>query len=225
MNELEELERSIGYEFKDKKLLRIALTHKSFLDENPSYESNQRFEFFGDAILDFDLTEYLIHNYPDLDEGNLTKIRSSAVNQFNLVKIGKKINIGNYIYLSSPEESTGGREKSSIIEDAVEALIASLYFDGGLEAVNKFVSTFIYPSINELALDPGKKDYKTRLQEHFAKIGKKVTYKDTSTGPDHNKLFSSKVYMDENIVGEGEGKSKKSAQQEAAKNAFERLDA
>jgi ribonuclease-3 len=159
MNNLSDLEKSIGYKFKDKKYLKIALTHKSYLDEYPELHSNQRYEFFGDAILDFDLTEYLFEKYPDLDEGSLTKIRSSAVNQFYLVKLGRKINIGQYLYLSKAEESTGGREKDSILEDSLEALIAALYFDGGLKAVNDFVSKFIYPSIKELSLNPGQKDY------------------------------------------------------------------
>lgn len=225
MNNLSDLEKSIGYKFKDKKYLKIALTHKSYLDEYPELHSNQRYEFFGDAILDFDLTEYLFKKYPDLDEGSLTKIRSSAVNQFYLVKLGRKINIGKYLFLSKAEESTGGREKDSILEDALEALIAALYFDGGLSAVNNFVSKFIYPSIKELSLNPGQKDYKTRLQEYFAKQGLKVKYEDTSHGPDHDKNFSANVLLDENVIGSGIGKSKKSAQQSAAKDALNSLNA
>ena len=225
MNNISDLEKSIGYKFKDNKYLKIALTHKSYLDEYPELQSNQRYEFFGDAILDFDLTEYLFEKYPDLDEGSLTKIRSSAVNQFYLVKLGKKIEIGKYLYLSKAEESTGGREKDSILEDALEALIAALYFDGGLKAVNEFVSKFIYPSIKELSLNPGQKDYKTRLQEYFAKQGLKVNYEDTSHGPDHNKNFSTDVYLDGKIIGSGIGKSKKSAQQSAAKDALNILNA
>ncbi len=225
MKDIKLLENQISYKFKNLEFLKIALTHKSFLDENPGVESNQRYEFFGDAILDFDLTEYLIENYPDLDEGSLTKIRSSAVNQESLVSVGKIIKIGDYLYLSKAEDTTGGREKNSIIEDAVEALIAALYFDGGLEAVNKFVSKFIYPNISNLSLNPGQKDYKTRLQELLAKQGKKVSYIDESYGLDHNKNFSSKVFLDENIIGTGRGKSKKSAQQSAAKNALKKLNA
>ena len=171
MSNLKDLEKNIGYKFKNITFLKIALTHKSYLDEYPDLQSNQRYEFFGDAILDFDLTEYLFENYPELDEGSLTKIRSSAVNQFYLVELGKKINIGKYLYLGSAEDSTGGRHKDSIIEDALEALIAALYFDGGLKAVNDFVSKFIYPSIKGLSQNPGQKDYKTRLQEYFAKRG------------------------------------------------------
>ena len=215
-----EFEKIIGYTFNQKKFLKIALTHKSYIDENPTFESNQRYEFLGDTILDFDLTNYLFNKYPDLEEGSLTKIRSSAVNQEALVDIGNKISIGNYLYLSRAEDSTGGRKKASIIEDAVEALIAALYFDGGLEIVNRFVSNFIYPNIKELSVDPGSKDYKTRLQEYYAKKGKKVSYEDQSAGPDHRKEFLSEVILDSKIIGKGKGKSKKSAQQHAAKQAL-----
>ena len=218
--DLSKLEKIIDYKFNDKKYLKIALTHKSYLDEQTDYLSNQRDEFLGDTILDFDLTLYLFNNFPNLDEGNLTKIRSSAVDQSSLVALGKKINIGDFIFLSKAEDSSGGRNKKSIIEDAVEALIAAIYFDGGLENVNKFVSKYIYPNIKELSQDPGKKDYKTRLQEHYAKIGKKVTYENTSTGPDHSKEFSSKVLLSDNVIGTGKGKSKKNAEQMAAKEAL-----
>ncbi len=218
--DLNKLEKIIDYKFNDKKYLKIALTHKSYLDEQTDYLSNQRYEFLGDTILDFDLTLYLFNNFPNLDEGNLTKIRSSAVDQSSLVALGKKINIGEFIFLSKSEDASGGRNKKSIIEDAVEALIAAIYFDGGLENVNKFVSKYIYPNIKELSQDPGKKDYKTRLQEHYAKIGKKVTYENTSTGPDHSKEFSSKVLLSDNVIGTGKGKSKKNAEQMAAKAAL-----
>ena len=218
--DLSKLEKIIDYKFNDKKYLKIALTHKSYLDEQTDYLSNQRYEFLGDTILDFDLTLYLFNNFPNLDEGNLTKIRSSAVDQSSLVALGKKINIGDFIFLSKSEDASGGRNKKSIIEDAVEALIAAIYFDGGLENVNKFVSKYIYPNIKELSQDPGKKDYKTRLQEHYAKIGKKVTYENTSPGPDHSKEFSSKVLLSDNVIGTGKGKSKKNAEQMAAKAAL-----
>ena len=220
---ISEFEEIIGYVFKDKKYLKISLSHKSFIDENPSYESNQRYEFLGDTILDFDLTNYLFTKYPSLDEGSLSKIRSSAVNQSALVELGHKIKIGNFLYLSNAEDATGGRMKDSIIEDAVEALIAALYFDGGLDIVNKFVSQFIYPNIKELSEDPGSKDYKTRLQEYYAKKGRKVVYDDISTGPDHNKEFVSEVLLDDDIIGMGRGKSKKSAQQHAAKQALSKV--
>ena len=220
---ISEFEKIIGYVFKEKKYLKISLSHKSFIDENPTYESNQRYEFLGDTILDFDLTNYLFLKYPTLDEGSLTKIRSSAVNQSALVQIGHEIKIGNFLYLSKAEDATGGRMKDSIIEDAVEALIAALYFDGGLEVVNNFVSQFIYPNIKELSVNPGSKDYKTRLQEYYAKKGRKVAYEDNSIGPDHNKEFTSDVLLGDEIIGSGKGKSKKSAQQRAAMQALSKV--
>ena len=218
--DLSKLEKTIDYKFENIKYLKIALTHKSYLDEKSEYLSNQRYEFLGDTILDYDLTIYLFNNFPDLDEGNLTKIRSNAVDQDSLVQLGHKINIGNFLFLSKAEDSTGGRSKKSIIEDAVEALIAAIYFDGGLDNVNKFIKKYIHPNIKELSEDPGKKDYKTRLQEHFAKIGKKVTYENTATGPDHSKEFNSNVLLLNEIIGSGVGKSKKSAEQMAAKDAL-----
>ena len=221
--DLKNFEKNIGYAFKDIDHLKIALTHKSFIDEEPTSPTNQRYEFIGDTILDFDLSLFLFDNYPNLDEGSLTKIRSGAVDQNALVNLAKEINIGKFLFMSKPEESTGGRDKSSILEDAVEALIAAIYFDGGLEEVNKFISKFIYPLIDKLSKNPGQKDYKTRLQEYFAKKGQKVTYTAKSEGPDHNKQFNAQVILENKIIGKGIGKSKKNAEQMAAKDAFSKM--
>lgn len=221
--DLKIFEKNIGYSFKYIEHLKIALTHKSFIDEEPTSPTNQRYEFIGDAILDFDLSLFLFDNYPNLDEGSLTKIRSGAVDQNALVNLAKEIDIGKYLFMSKPEESTGGRDKSSILEDAVEALIAAIYFDGGLEEVNKFISKFIYPLIDKLSKNPGQKDYKTRLQEYYAKKGQKVTYTAKSEGPDHNKQFNAQVILENKIIGKGIGKSKKNAEQMAAKDAFSKM--
>lgn len=221
--DLKIFEKNIGYSFKDIEHLKIALTHKSFIDEEPTSPTNQRYEFIGDTILDFDLSLFLFDNYPNLDEGSLTKIRSGAVDQNALVNLAKEIDIGKFLFMSKPEESTGGRDKSSILEDAVEALIAAIYFDGGLEEVNKFISEFIYPLIDKLSKNPGQKDYKTRLQEYFAKKGQKVTYTAKSEGPDHNKQFNAQVILENKIIGKGIGKSKKNAEQMAAKDAFSKM--
>ena len=221
--DLKNFEKNIGYSFKDIEHLKIALTHKSFIDEEPTSPTNQRYEFIGDTILDFDLSLFLFDNYPNLDEGSLTKIRSGAVDQNSLVNLAKEINIGKFLFMSKPEESTGGRDKSSILEDAVEALIAAIYFDGGLEEVNKFISKFIYPLIDKLSKNPGQKDYKTRLQEYYAKKGQKVTYTAKSEGPDHNKQFNAQVILENKIIGKGIGKSKKNAEQMAAKDAFSKM--
>jgi len=221
--DLKNFEKNIGYSFKDIEHLKIALTHKSFIDEEPTSPTNQRYEFIGDTILDYDLSLFLFDNYPNLDEGSLTKIRSGAVDQNALVNLAKEIDIGKYLFMSKPEESTGGRDKSSILEDAVEALIAAIYFDGGLEEVNKFISKFIYPLIDKLSKNPGQKDYKTRLQEYYAKKGQKVTYTAKSEGPDHNKQFNAQVILENKIIGKGIGKSKKNAEQMAAKDAFSKM--
>ena len=221
--DLKIFEKNIGYSFKDIEHLRTALTHKSFIDEEPTSPTNQRYEFIGDTILDFDLSLFLFDNYPNLDEGSLTKIRSGAVDQNALVNLAKEIDIGKFLFMSKPEESTGGRDKSSILEDAVEALIAAIYFDGGLEEVNKFISKFIYPLIDKLSKNPGQKDYKTRLQEYYAKKGQKVTYTAKSEGPDHNKQFNAQVILENKIIGKGIGKSKKNAEQMAAKDAFSKM--
>ena len=221
--DLKIFEKNIGYSFKDIEHLKIALTHKSFIDEEPTSPTNQRYEFIGDTILDYDLSLFLFDNYPNLDEGSLTKIRSGAVDQNALVNLAKEIDIGKFLFMSKPEESTGGRDKSSILEDAVEALIAAIYFDGGLEEVNKFISKFIYPLIDKLSKNPGQKDYKTRLQEYFAKKGQKVTYTAKSEGPDHNKQFNAQVILENKIIGKGIGKSKKNAEQMAAKDAFSKM--
>ncbi|MDC3103739.1 MAG: ribonuclease III [Candidatus Actinomarina sp.] len=221
--DLKNFEKNIGYSFKDIEHLKIALTHKSFIDEEPTSPTNQRYEFIGDTILDYDLSLFLFDNYPNLDEGSLTKIRSGAVDQNSLVNLAKEIDIGKFLFMSKPEESTGGRDKSSILEDAVEALIAAIYFDGGLEEVNKFISKFIYPLIDKLSKNPGQKDYKTRLQEYYAKKGQKVTYTAKSEGPDHNKQFNAQVILENKIIGKGIGKSKKNAEQMAAKDAFSKM--
>ena len=221
--DLKIFEKNIGYSFKDIEHLKIALTHKSFIDEEPTSPTNQRYEFIGDTILDFDLSLFLFDNYPNLDEGSLTKIRSGAVDQNALVNLAKEIDIGKFLFMSKPEESTGGRDKSSILEDAVEALIAAIYFDGGLDEVNKFISKFIYPLIDKLSKNPGQKDYKTRLQEYYAKKGQKVTYTAKSEGPDHNKQFNAQVILENKIIGKGIGKSKKNAEQMAAKDAFSKM--
>ena len=221
--DLKIFEKNIGYSFKYIEHLKIALTHKSFIDEEPTSPTNQRYEFIGDTILAFDLSLFLLDNYPNLDEGSLTKIRSGAVDQNALVNLAKEIDIGKFLFMSKPEESTGGRDKSSILEDAVEALIAAIYFDGGLEEVNKFISKFIYPLIDKLSKNPGQKDYKTRLQEYYAKKGQKVTYTAKSEGPDHNKQFNAQVILENKIIGKGIGKSKKNAEQMAAKDAFSKM--
>lgn len=222
-NKYKKFEEVIGYEFRNKEILKTALTHKSNEIKNKGLTSNQRYEFLGDAVLELVITKYLFDNYPKMEEGDLTKIRSSAVNQDTLVEVALEISIGDFLFMSRSEESTGGREKKSILEDSVEALIAGIYLDGGISQSRIFIKKYFFPKIENLSLSPGLKDYKTRLQEKYAKKGKSIIYIDSSKGPDHKKIFHSEVKDGNVTIGQGEGYSKKSAQQSAAKVALKKI--
>jgi len=217
-------EENIGYNFRDKEILKTALNHKSNETKNKGIFSNQRYEFLGDAVLELVITRFLFDNYPKMEEGDLTKIRSSAVNQNTLVEVAKEISIGDYLFMSKSEEATGGRQKKSILEDSVEALIAAIYLDGGISQSRKFIKKYFFPKIANLSVNPGQKDYKTRLQEIYAKKGKSVAYYDSSKGPDHNKAFYAEVKIDNKVIGKGVGHSKKSAQQSAAEAAINKIN-
>ena len=223
MNDQIYFEEAIGYIFKDKKILEIALTHKSSEKNNDGHISNQRFEFLGDAVLELIITRYLFDNYPKMDEGDLTKIRSGAVNQNTLVEVALEISIGDFLLMSKSEEATGGRSKKSILEDSLEALIAAIYLDGGIHKAQIFIERYFIPKIANLSVLPGHRDYKTRLQEIYAKKGKKLMYSDSSEGPDHKRIFYSEVEVDNVSIGKGEGHSKKSAQQSAAEKALQQI--
>ena len=217
-------EQIIGYTFQDKKILEIALTHKSSQKNKDELISNQRYEFLGDAVLELIITRYLFDNYPKMEEGDLTKIRSSAVNQNTLVEIAIEISIGDFILMSKSEEATGGRSKKSILEDSLEALIAAIYLDGGFSKTKIFIERYFFPKIANLSVFPGHRDYKTRLQEIYAKKGKRIIYRDSVDGPDHRRVFYSKVEVDSKTIGKGEGHSKKSAQQSSAEKALHKLE-
>ena len=222
-NNQKKFEKNIGYNFRDKEILKTALNHKSNETRNKGLVSNQRYEFLGDAVLELVITKYLFDNYPKMEEGDLTKIRSSAVNQNTLVEVAQEISIGDYLFMSKSEESTGGREKKSILEDSVEALIAAIYLDGGISQSRKFIKKYFFPKIANLSISPGQKDYKTRLQEIYAKKGKSIIYNNSSKGPDHNRVFYAEVKVDNKVIGQGEGHSKKSAQQSAAEVALNKI--
>jgi len=217
-------EQIIGYTFENKKILEIALTHKSSEKNNNDHISNQRYECLGDAVLELIITRYLFDNYTKMDEGDLTKIRSSAVNQNTLVEVAIELSIGEFLLMSRSEEASGGRSKKSILEDSIEALIAAIYLDGGISKIQVFIERYFFPKIANLSILPGHMDYKTRLQEIYAKNGKRLIYRDTSKGPDHKRLFFSNVEVDKKIIGKGEGHSKKSAQQSAAEKALQQLE-
>ncbi|MCX6705484.1 MAG: ribonuclease III [Candidatus Woesebacteria bacterium] len=209
-------------DFVNKELLEIALTHKSCLNEHPSIkESNERLEFLGDAVLEFVITEALYKSFPDKQEGYLTALRSNLVNTQNLAEIAKKIGIGEFIHLSKGEEDGGGRENPSLLADTVEAIIGALYLDQGIGKVEEFIKENLVAEIPNKVLKP-LKDPKSRFQEYIQAKGLPAPkYKVLKeTGPDHNRDFVIQVKVQDKVMGEGTGKSKGQAEQEAAKKAL-----
>ncbi len=212
------VETVIGYKFKNKKLLKEALTHKSYSVEHGLKAYNERLEFLGDSILGLIVSYYLFDKYPAEDEGYLSKIKSYVVSKPSLAKWAKEINIGEYIHLGVGETQSGGKKRSSILSNAIEALIGAIYIDGGIEPAELFVKTWL----NEQSFENEHRDYKSELQEIIQKRFKiPPDYEVLSTkGPEHAKTFTVKVKLKKKVLGIGTGKNKKEAQQEAAKSAF-----
>ncbi|NLL63036.1 MAG: ribonuclease III [Ruminococcaceae bacterium] len=217
-----DFEARIGYKYNDIKLLETALTHSSYANEKGNgHKSNERLEFLGDSVLSFITADYFFTNFKDIPEGDLTRLRAATVCEKSLFEFAKEIDLGEYLLLGKGEQRTGGRERASILADAFEALIASLYLDGGIEAARKFVVQFVKTAIksNKIVFD----DYKTVLQEVIQKNPEeKLTYVLTNEiGPDHDKIFEVEVHLNSNVIGKGTGRTKKHAEQEAAKEALE----
>ena len=211
------LETIIGYTFRDPQLLLTALTHTSYANESREHvQHNERLEFLGDSVLQLVSADHLYHAYRDRPEGDLTRIRASLVSEDALFQFAQEIRLGEYLRLGRGEERCGGRSRPSVVSDAFEALIAALYLDGGMEAARNFILPFI--TEGKTAED----DYKTRLQEVVQQDPSAVLkYEVTGeTGPDHNKQFTVCVHLNSNCVARGEGKSKKSAEQHAAREAL-----
>lgn len=216
-------EKAISYEYKNKELMNVALTHSSYSNEGRrDLKDNERLEFLGDSILSLIVADHLFHKFKHQPEGDLTKIRSSLVCEKSLYNFALKIDLGSYIMLGKGEEHTGGRNRPSILSDAFEAVIASIYLDSGYEEARKFVMGFIPDEI-----DIGKvnvmSDYKTALQEIIQKNREeKIEYVLVGEeGPDHDKIFTVEVHLNSNVIGVGKGKSKKQSEQLAAKEALE----
>ena len=215
-----QLETIIGYKFKHPELLETALTHTSYANETrPPVKHNERLEFLGDSVLQIVSADYLFHAYADRPEGDLTRIRSSLVSEGALFQFAQEINLGDYLRLGRGEEHCGGRTRPSVVSDAFEALIAALYLDGGMEVAKNFILPFI--TEGKTAED----DYKTRLQEVVQQDPSAVLkYEVTGeTGPDHDKQFTVCVWRNGRLLAEGKGRSKKAAEQHAAKVALEKL--
>ncbi len=221
MSELEALEKRLDYTFQDKKLLIEALTHKSYRQPY----NNERLEFLGDAVLDLVVGEYLYTKFKKHDEGKLSKMRASLVNEEAFTKLAVALDLGSYIYLSNAEENNSGRTKPSLLSNAFEAVMGAIYLEVGLETVANITVKLLDENYEELTLDSLFKDYKTSLQELTqAHFGMTPEYKLMhSRGPDHLKEFEISVMVDGKIYASAKGKSKKSAQQEAAHIALELL--
>ena len=220
-SDIKELQSKIDYEFKDEGLLLRALAHSSYANENHSVGgSNERLEFLGDSVLGFITAENFFKNYTDFPEGDLTKLRAQMVCEKSLAGFAREIELGKYLLLGKGEVITGGRERPSIQADAFEALIAAIYLDGGMEQAKKFVLKYIDEAIKK---HQSIRDYKTMLQEVVQRNpGELIEYVLVGeSGPDHDKRFEVEVHLNSNVIGRGIGKSKKRAEQEAAREALE----
>ncbi|MBQ8910295.1 MAG: ribonuclease III [Oscillospiraceae bacterium] len=223
---MKDLEIAIGYRFKNITLLQNALTHSSFANErwHDSLMSNEQLEFLGDSILGMVVAEFLYRNYPDRPEGELTRMRADMVCETSLANVADQIGLGEHLLLGHGEEQGGGRTRASILADAVESVIAASFLDGGMEPARKFIERFILCNVPEQRLRNA--DYKTALQELVQqKKNQVITYELTGqSGPDHDKHFAVQVLLNGSPIGFGEGTSKKRAEQDAARNALEKLD-
>lgn len=218
--ELKKLEEKIGYEFKKKELLLQALTHSSFSNEQKvnKFKDYERLEFLGDAVLELLSSRFFFDTYPDMTEGEMTRLRSSMVCEPALAFCARELSLGEFILLGKGEEATGGRKRDSIISDVMEAVIGAVYLDGGIKEAEKFIQKYILSDLENKQLFY---DSKTLLQEKMQKQGRNITYELVSeTGPDHDKVFTVEVVIDGKIVAKGEGRNKKSAQQQAAYQAL-----
>lgn len=219
-----QLQKAIGYSFSNGDLLVQALTHSSAADD--LHGSNERLEFLGDAVLELVVSEYLFRNYKKMDEGTMTKTRAGLVYETTLYHIACDLNIGDYLILGRGEENSGGRTKTSILADAVEAVTGALYLDGGFNKAKKFILMILEPYKKDIIEQGGYNDYKTRLQEILQSIKKNCVIKYSITnqsGPDHAKVYAAAVSFEDETIGRGKGKSKKDAEQDAAKNAIKNL--
>ena len=221
MNDYAQLEQRLNYTFDNKQLIIEALTHKSY--KKPY--NNERLEFLGDAVLDLIVGEYLYKKFPHEDEGVLSKIRASLVNESGFATLARVIDLGHYIYLSPAEENNDGRNKPSLLSNAFEAVIGAMYLEAGLEVCQKMIITLLEETYPRIDLNTLSKDYKTALQELTqATYGVTPTYKQlASKGPDHKKEFEIGIILEGDEIARAWGKSKKEAQQKAAKIALDKL--
>ena len=222
--DLKKLEQEIGYEFKNKEILKKALTHTSYAYER-NLESNEKLEYLGDSILEFISSKYLYNNYKKLNEGEMTKVRATVVCEDSLYKVAVKHNFSDFLYLGKSERMNNGHLSKAILADSVEAVIAAMYLDSSIDTVETFIIENLKDAIEVASKNVGNKDYKTVLQEKLQVNGNvKIKYRILKEiGPDHDKTFESAVEVNGKELGKGIGKSKKLSEMEAAKNALEKI--
>lgn len=218
------LERALGVRFKDPRLREAALTHRSYAFERDRDETNERMEFLGDAVLGLVVTDLAYRRFPELPEGELAKLRAATVNMITLADVARDLGLGEEILLGKGEELSGGRDKTSILADAMEAVLGAAYLDRGLESVRQLIERVFWPRMAAYARGEGDRDYKTGLQELAAQdLGSVPQYRVTEEGPDHAKRFTATVFLGGQAYGAGSGRSKKEAEQRAAREAYARL--
>jgi ribonuclease-3 len=218
------LEQALGVEFEDHGLVMRSLAHRSWCAENGEPESNERLEFLGDSVLGLVVTHYVYENFPNLPEGQLSEVRAGVVNARVLAELARELGLGEHLLLGKGEDAAGGRAKQSILADALEAVLAAVYLDQGFETARDLVLRWLEERIAEAAAGPGGRDFKTRLQEATAaRLLGRPRYVVRDEGPDHAKLFFATVFVGDRPSGEGEGRSKKQAEQAAAWMAWTRL--
>jgi ribonuclease-3 len=225
--DLNSLQKTLGIKFKDTSLLEKSLVHRSYLNENQGIESdsNERLEYLGDAVLGFIVAEKLYKDFPDYDEGRMTRLRSTLVRRETLARISRSINLGEYLFLGKGEDTSGGRNKSANLACALEAVIAAIYLDQGMGKTRKMIFRLLEAEWQKAITKPAAIDYKSRLQELIQSREQRIpSYHVTGTsGPDHKKTFDVEVRLGDRVLGSGSGKSKKEAETEAAREALEKL--
>ena len=223
---LDRLEELRERRFDDREVLARSLAHRSYCAENPSVEANERLEFLGDAVLGLVVTDYIYRTFPHLPEGELAKVRASVVSAPTLAELAEKLELGSAVRLGKGENASGGREKPSILADTFEAVIGAVYLDAGWREVERMLLEIMGDRIEEASKGPGGQDYKTRLQEVVARrFDALPAYIVSAEGPDHAKVFHAQVEVDGVIRGDGRGRSKKQAEQVAARAAWRSLRA
>lgn len=227
LHALRELEEQLGCCFEEIGLLDHALTHRSFVNENPSLpcRDNERLEFLGDAVLELAVSDILMRKFPDYNEGQLSKLRASIVNEQPLAELARRFRLGEFLLLGRGEETSGGRLKPSLLANAFESVLAAIYLDGGFDRTAAFIGQLVEPLIEEGEITVVYRDYKTAVQEmiqtRFREAPRYVLV--SETGPDHEKCFETSLVVGERVIATGKGKSKKEAEQQAARAAMEEM--